>query len=69
MHDCTPVIPSDAWFKSAYSGAGTSECVEIAAVEGGAAVRDSKDRPGALLAFSGPAWAGFIAAVGGGRLG
>ncbi|MFF9310895.1 DUF397 domain-containing protein [Streptomyces sp. NPDC014748] len=36
-------IPADAWFKSSHSGGGSgSDCVEAAALVGGAAFRDSK---------------------------
>lgn len=39
-----------------------NECVELAPiVGGGVAVRDTKDRQGAMLVFSGPEWASFIA--------
>lgn len=63
MQSCTPEIPADAWFKSSYSGAGTSECVEAAAVLEGAAVRDSKNPHGPRIAFGAQAWAGFVAAL------
>ncbi|MQS37945.1 DUF397 domain-containing protein [Streptomyces katsurahamanus] len=64
-----PAVPGDAWFKSSYSGAGTSECIETALFDGGAAVRDSKNPLGSRLVFSAGAWAGFVAAVADERLG
>ncbi|MEV6791646.1 DUF397 domain-containing protein [Streptomyces sp. NPDC051320] len=68
MQSRTTPIPSNAWFKSSYSGANTSECVETAFLPGGPAVRDSKDRHGPQLAFGAPAWAGFVAALRNGQL-
>ncbi|MFI9585067.1 DUF397 domain-containing protein [Streptomyces sp. NPDC052236] len=63
MQSCTPEIPAEAWFKSSYSGAGTSECVEAAAVLDGAAVRDSKNPHGPRISFDSRAWAGFLASL------
>ncbi|MFK4270406.1 DUF397 domain-containing protein [Streptomyces milbemycinicus] len=54
---------SDAWFKSSYSGAGATECVEAAFRTGGIAVRDSKEPERAVLAFSAGAWGEFVASV------
>ncbi|MCQ6251801.1 DUF397 domain-containing protein [Streptomyces malaysiensis] len=53
----------DVWFKSSYSGAGNTECVETAFRAGTAAVRDSKDPAGPVLEFSNRAWGGFVTAV------
>jgi hypothetical protein len=51
------------WFKSSHSG-GSQECVEVAFIEGDAVgVRDSKDRGGPALSFTGAAWAAFTASV------
>jgi hypothetical protein len=61
-------IPDDAWFKSSYSGANTTECVEAAHSCTSTAVRDSKDPELARLEFSLPAWGGFVHAVRTGRL-
>lgn len=57
----------DRWFKSSYSGAGATECVETAFRPGGIAVRDSKDPERAVLAFSAGAWGAFVVAVRRGR--
>ncbi|MDX3231158.1 DUF397 domain-containing protein [Streptomyces sp. ME19-01-6] len=51
------------WFKSSYSSAGATECVEAAFRAGGIAVRDSKEPERAVLAFSARAWGDFVAAV------
>ncbi|MEU5647370.1 DUF397 domain-containing protein [Streptomyces milbemycinicus] len=53
----------DDWFKSSYSGAGQTECVEAAFRTGGIAIRDSKNPDRAVLAFSAHAWGDFVAAV------
>ncbi|MFI7399001.1 DUF397 domain-containing protein [Streptomyces sp. NPDC049541] len=51
-----------AWFKSSYSGANTTECVEAAFIASGVLIRDSK-RPGHQhLTVSAKAWASFLAA-------
>ncbi|AEM80341.1 DUF397 domain-containing protein [Streptomyces violaceusniger] len=51
------------WFKSSYSGAGNTECVETAFRRSMTAVRDSKNPDGPMLGFSSGAWEEFIAAV------
>ncbi|MFG2181461.1 DUF397 domain-containing protein [Streptomyces abikoensis] len=64
MQEVPPAIPGEAWFKSSYSGAGHTECVEAAyAADGTASVRDSKRTTGPVLGFSSAAWAGFVAAI------
>jgi hypothetical protein len=47
------------WRKSSHSGAG-NDCVEIALVETGAAVRDSKNPQGSVLRFSDQNWSSFL---------
>ncbi|QMU72569.1 DUF397 domain-containing protein [Streptacidiphilus sp. P02-A3a] len=52
-----------AWTKSSFSGA-NGNCVEIAAlVDGGRAVRDSKNADGPALCFTSQEWAAFVAGV------
>jgi hypothetical protein len=63
MQSCTPEIPAEAWFKSSHSGAGTSECVEVAASVEKVAVRDSKVPHGPRLVLGSLAWTGFVAAL------
>ncbi|HEY2507052.1 MAG TPA: DUF397 domain-containing protein [Streptosporangiaceae bacterium] len=48
------------WFKSSYSANG-STCVEVATnLPGIVAVRDSKDRDGAVLTFTPDEWIAFV---------
>jgi hypothetical protein len=54
------------WRKSSHSGSGNN-CVEVARVAGGCAVRDSKDPDGARLAFGSGAWTAFVADIKHGR--
>ncbi len=59
------------WRLSSYTGSGGPEggsCVEVAALPAGSvAVRDSKDRGGAVLRHPGAAWQAFVAGVKGGE--
>ncbi|MGX1882726.1 DUF397 domain-containing protein [Streptomyces sp. NPDC055287] len=57
------------WIKSSYSGGSGTECVEVARLGGGTAVRDSKVPDGARIAVPDRAWDGFVRAVRGGGLG
>lgn len=51
------------WFKSSFSANGQS-CVECARTpDGGMAVRDTKNRAGAVLRFTADEWQAFIAGV------
>ncbi|MCI0385940.1 DUF397 domain-containing protein [Streptomyces sp. CNQ085] len=52
-------VPDNAWVKSSYSGAGATECVEVALIPEGTAVRDSKERDGGVLLLSPAAWDAF----------
>ncbi|MET8689062.1 DUF397 domain-containing protein [Streptomyces sp. NPDC004732] len=49
------------WFKSSYSGANTTECLETAFVRRGVFIRDSKRADGPRLLVSSTAWARFVA--------
>lgn len=51
-----------AWRKSSYSGA-NGNCVEVAYVSDGVAMRDSKDREGPALVFTPQEWDAFVAGV------
>lgn len=52
-----------SWRKSSYSGNGGSDCVEVADHCNGVLVRDTKDRPGPVLAVSPAAWRRFMGQV------
>jgi hypothetical protein len=54
------------WAKSSRSTNG-SQCVEVAGAEDGVLVRDTKDRDGGTLTFSGEAWRAFLDGVKGGE--
>ncbi|CAL9470876.1 DUF397 domain-containing protein [Streptomyces sp. enrichment culture] len=51
------------WFKSSYSGANTTECVECAYLAHTALIRDSKCSGGPTLSVRPQAWARFIDSV------
>lgn len=48
------------WRKSTYSQPAGDDCVEVASVAEGCAVRDSKDPRGPVLAFTSHAWSAFV---------
>jgi len=50
------------WRKSSHSGGG-NDCVEVAFVAGGAALRDSKDPEGGAFRLPSSGWRGLLAAV------
>jgi hypothetical protein len=47
------------WRKSSHSGGG-NDCVEIATISPGAAVRDSKNPDGPRLRFDATRWTAFV---------
>lgn len=53
------------WHKSSHSSA--NSCVEVAWIEGGVAIRDSKDRQGPTLLFTPSEWQAFLQGVRGGE--
>ena len=55
-------LDSASWRKSTFSN-DMSECVEVAELPDGAAVRDSKNPSGAVLSFTAGEWAAFTAGV------
>lgn len=50
------------WRKSSYSGLALN-CVEVGSVHSTVAVRDTKNRCGAVLEFSAARWADFVHAL------
>lgn len=55
-----PDLAQVVWRKSSRSGANDSNCVEVAEVPGGLAVRDSKDPTGPVLHFGRGVWGEFV---------
>lgn len=53
-------VSDPLWFKSSYSGANTTECVEAAFVPAGVLVRDSKVPDGPHVSVSAAAWCRFV---------
>ncbi|MDH6702209.1 DUF397 domain-containing protein [Streptomyces griseoviridis] len=57
-----PVLEA-AWFKSSYSGGGTTECVECAPVGPRTFIRDSKRGNDAVIAVGNDAWRSFVGSL------
>ena len=53
-------LSTAVWRKSTRSGPFTDNCVEVAFVEDGVAVRDSKDPQGPALLFTPAEWHAFV---------
>ncbi|MEU1318556.1 DUF397 domain-containing protein [Streptomyces tibetensis] len=49
-----------AWFKSSYSSNDGPDCVEIAISQPAIHIRDSKNKDGSRLSFTGGAWSEFL---------
>ncbi|MGP2439694.1 DUF397 domain-containing protein [Streptomyces sp. JW3] len=58
----TPRHPELDWFKSSYSGGNATECLEAAFASPEVVIRDSKQRDGAWVRVSAPAWEHFVTA-------
>lgn len=57
-------IPEDAWGKSSYSGTGSgSDCVEVAPLQGGRAIRDSKNKADGELRLTEDRMSAFLQSV------
>lgn len=63
-----PALAAATWRTSSRSGGGEN-CVEVAAVPGGMAVRDSKNRLGPAFVFDPASWSAFVRAIRTGNLG
>jgi len=51
------------WRKTSYSNGNGGNCIEVAEVDGGHAVRDSKNPTGPALMFTAASWRAFTAGV------
>jgi Domain of unknown function (DUF397) len=61
MTSKAPNLSDLSWRKSSFSGGQGGDCVEVAElVDGGRAVRDSKDPEGPKLVFTVGEWAAFL---------
>jgi hypothetical protein len=58
-------LSAPMWEKSSHSG--SNGCVEVAFVNGQIAVRDSKDKDGAVLHFSQREWDAFLSGIADGQ--
>ena len=52
-----------SWRKATYSGSGGGNCVEVTNSAPTVLVRDTTDRDGGTLAFTGGVWAAFTASL------
>jgi hypothetical protein len=57
------------WFTSSFSGGSPNNCVEVAFLPGGVAVRDTKDRALPPHRYPAPSWAEFLSGVRAGEFG
>ena len=63
------VDPSGAtWRKSTYSNGSGGNCVEVADLPSGRAVRDSKQPDGPILVFTREGWQAFVQGIQAGEL-
>jgi uncharacterized protein DUF397 len=51
------------WFTSSFSGGNSNNCVEVAFLCGGVAVRDTKDRALPPHRYTAASWAAFLTGV------
>jgi hypothetical protein len=63
MTHLRPTEPNSPWFKSSYSDGAGNNCVEVAVMEPGVGVRDSKDKQGPALVVPATGWSSFVALV------
>ncbi|MFF4412570.1 DUF397 domain-containing protein [Streptosporangium sp. NPDC001559] len=56
-------LSTTVWRKSSLSGGNGGQCVEVAGLTGGTAVRDSKNPEGPSLLFTAAEWRTFVEGV------
>lgn len=57
------VFENVVWKKSSRSDGQGANCVEVAVASGTVGVRDSKNRDGAVLAFTADDWTAFLTGI------
>jgi len=67
MQEPKNALAGARWRKSTRSG-GAQQCVELASLPSGGAVRDSKNTEGLVLLFSGDAFEAFLTDARAGRI-
>jgi len=55
------LFPAGVRWRTSTRSTGNGNCVEVAALAGAVAVRDSKDRSGPVLSFTPTQWDAFLA--------
>ncbi|WP_424536488.1 DUF397 domain-containing protein [Sphaerisporangium viridialbum] len=61
-------LTDQRWRKSSYSSGNGGNCVEVAPLPGGIAVRDSKNPAGPILRFPSTEWNSFLSTLKNGSL-
>jgi hypothetical protein len=56
-------VTSAEWRKASYSGANGGNCIEVAAISGGVALRDSKDPDGPRVTVNPDTFREFVASI------
>ncbi|EPD56176.1 DUF397 domain-containing protein [Streptomyces sp. HGB0020] len=59
----SPDLTRAQWRRSSYSGSSGGECVEVATLTQGIAIRDSKNPAHGILTLTPEAWAALVAYV------
>lgn len=56
-------LPGARWVKSSYSGPTGGNCVEVAFLRDGVAIRDSQNPADAMLRFTSATWGAFLSST------
>ncbi|MFE0042621.1 DUF397 domain-containing protein [Streptomyces albireticuli] len=63
MQEAPSGIPGEGWFKSSHSGAGHTECIEVAHAAPHTFIRDSKGAGWPVLVVTRTAWSEFVGGI------